>query len=216
MRIRASLEIERQKPPTAGCDNQAHIEAVMGASGSGKSHYVKSQVKRLKPKRLVIWDAREEYGELATPTSRLADVLAGLRSGKRVKLAYRPKTMDEKALKEKFAALCQLVFAAGDVLFIAEELSDVTSPSHAPGAWRQISTQGRHRGLMVYGTSQRPASIDKHFLGNATHVRTHRLNYQPDRINLAQFLDLPLADITALTGYSWIARDMREGVITKG
>jgi len=87
----------------------------MGASGSGKSHYVKGQVKRLKPKRLVIWDAREEYGELATPTDRLADVLAGLRSDKRVRLAYRPKTMDEKTLKAKFEALCKVVFAAGDV-----------------------------------------------------------------------------------------------------
>lgn len=215
MRIKASIEVSRSKP-AAGCDNVAHIEAVMGASGSGKSHYVKGQVKRLKPKRLVIWDAREEYGELATPTTRLADVLAGLRSDKRVRLAYRPKTMDEKTLKAKFEALCKVVFAAGDVMFIAEELSDVTSPSHAPGAWRQISTQGRHRGLYVFGTSQRPASIDKHFLGNATHVRTHRLNYQPDRVNLAQFLDIPLPDVAGLTGYSWIARDMREGVITRG
>lgn len=199
-----------------GSNNTAHIEAVMGASGSGKSHYIKGRIKALKPQRLIVWDAREEYAELATPTERIGDVLAGLRSGKRVRLAYRPKTMDEKQLRAKFEALCKIVFAAGNVMFIAEELSDVTSPSWAPGAWRQISTQGRHRGLQVFGTSQRPASIDKHFLGNATQVRTHRLNYQPDRVTLAQFLDIPLPDVAELKGYAWIQRDMREGTVTRG
>lgn len=199
-----------------GCDNEAHIEAVMGASGSGKSHYVKGRLKKLKPDRLIIWDAREEYGELATPCTSLADVLKGLRSGKRLKLAFRPKTMDEKKLREKFGALCQMVFAAGDVCFIAEELSDVTSPSWAPGPWRQISTQGRHRGLTVFGTSQRPASIDKHFLGNATQVRTHRLNYEPDRKALASFLDVPLEAVASLAGYDWLQRDMKTREVTRG
>lgn len=199
-----------------GSSNQAHIVAVMGASGTGKSHYLKCELRRLKPRRLIVWDARSEYGEIATPTASMSDVLKGLRSGKRVRLAYRPNTMDEKALRAKFEALCKIVFAAGDVVFICEELSDVTSPSWAPGAWRQISTQGRHRGLHVYGTSQRPASIDKHFLGNATHVRTNRLNYAPDRQTLAQFLDIPLTDVSGLTGYGWIMRDMREGTISRG
>ena len=200
----------------AGSDNKAHIEAVMGASGCGKSHYIKGCIKKAKPHRLIIWDAREEYGDFATPTSSLSDLLKGLRSGKRLRLAYRPKTMDEKLLKSKFEAVCKLVFAAGNLTFIAEELSDVTSASWAPGPWRQISTQGRHRGLTVYGTSQRPASIDKHFLGNATHVRTHRLNYQTDRQVLAQFLDIPLEKVVALREYGWIMRDMGKGEISTG
>ena len=199
-----------------GCDNTAHIEAVMGASGCGKSHYVKSQIRKAKPQRLIIWDAREEYGDFAKPTTSLADVLGGLRSGKRVKLAYRPKTMDEKVLRAKFETLCKIIFAAGNVTFIAEELSDVTSPSWAPGPWRQISTEGRHRKLTVYGTSQRPASIDKHFLGNATHVRTHRLNYQADRQALAQFLDISVDRVVALKGYEFIQKDMRDAVLTAG
>jgi hypothetical protein len=68
----------------------------------------------------------------------------------------------------------------------------------------------------VYGTSQRPASIDKHFLGNATHVRTHRLNYQTDRQVLAQFLDIPLEKVVALREYGWIMRDMGKGEIFTG
>lgn len=199
-----------------GSNNSAHIEAVMGASGTGKSHYIKGRLKQLKPKRLIIWDAREEYQDLARPTHRMADVLAGLRSGKRVKLAYRPNTGEEKELREKFATLCRIVFAAGDLVFIAEELSDVTSASWAPGPWRRISTQGRHRGLYVFGTSQRPASIDKHFLGNATQVRTSRLNYKNDREALANFLDVPVTDVNALIGYQWIERDMGSGSIKRG
>lgn len=207
---------EGKTKPAKGCDNEANIIAIMGASGCGKSHYMKGRLKALKPDRLIIWDAREEYGELATPCTSLGEVLKGLRSGKRLRLAFRPKTMDEKKLREKFAALCSMVFAAGNLTFIAEELSDVTSASWAPGPWRQISTQGRHRGLYVFGTSQRPASIDKHFLGNATQVRTHRLNYEDDRKALAKFLDVPLSDVAGLAGFEWIQRDMKTRAVTRG
>jgi hypothetical protein len=70
--------------------------------------------------------------------------------------------------------------------------------------------------MTVYGLSQRPASIDKHFLGNATSVRTHRLNYHADRVALARFLDVPLADVSALAGYHWIQRDMSTRAVTSG
>jgi len=200
-----------------GSNNVCNIEAVMGPSGSGKSYYVKQQIKRAKPKRLVVWDAREEYGDLATPVYSLKAVLEKLRSGKPVKIAFRPPgVVEEKELVALFSALCRIVFAAGHLTFVAEELSDVTTPSRAPGPWRKISTQGRHKGLHVYGCSQRPASIDKQFLGNATIVRTHRLNYHADRVALARFLDVPLDQVGGLAGYHYIERDMTTRAVKTG
>ena len=39
---------------------------------------------------------------------------------------------------------------------------------------------GRHKGLKVIGASQRPASIDKDFLGNCMAIHIGRLAYAED------------------------------------
>jgi hypothetical protein len=73
---------------------------------------------------------------------------------------------------------------------LVEELSRVTMPSWSPPAWRNLSTAGRHQGLKLIGTSQRPASIDKDFLGNCTEIRCYRVNYDRDAKVMADALGL--------------------------
>jgi hypothetical protein len=92
-------------------------------------------------------------------------------------------------LADAFAIVCKIAFACGSLVLLAEELSDVTTPSYAPPAWRQITTQGRHKGLTVLGAAQRPALIDKTFLGNCTRIRCGALVYAADRTAMAAALD---------------------------
>jgi len=73
---------------------------------------------------------------------------------------------------------------------LVEELSQVTMASWSPPAWRKLSTAGRHKGMKLIGTAQRPASIDKDFLGNCTEIRCYRVNYDNDAKVMADSLNL--------------------------
>jgi hypothetical protein len=86
----------------------------------------------------------------------------------------------------------------------------------APAGWSMVTRKGRHRGLRVYGASQRPAAIDKHFFGNASVIRTGRLNYAADVKTMADVLDVTSDEIRELPALAWIERDMRSGKVRRG
>lgn len=205
--------------------NEPRIEAYIGASGSGKGVSINRRLAELKPRRLLIWDPRDEYGKHAPAYSSLAQLVGAVRHAKggAVRARFVPAG-DVKKLADPFAFVCQLAFKAGDVVFLAEELSDVTTASHAPAAWRQVITQGRHQALHVIGAAQRPAVIDKTFLGNCTYIRCFGLRYEADRKAMAAALDVPADDVKALktvkteTGVTinYIERDFRADVLHKG
>lgn len=167
--------------------NKPAIEAYIGASGSGKGVSINARLAELQPARLVIWDPRAEYAKQARPVSSLGvlvrDVKAAGAAGP-VRVRFVPGASIK--LADAFDLVCKLVFAAGNMVFVAEELSDVTTASHAPPAWRRICTQGRHAGLHIMGAAQRPTLIDKTFLGNCTRVRCFQLGYDSDIQTMAK------------------------------
>lgn len=205
--------------------NKPRIEAYIGASGSGKGVSINRRLAELKPRRLLIWDPRDEYGKHAPRAARLADLVAAFKQpGQAVRVRY--VAGGAMKLADAFGLVCSLAFEAGDMVFLAEELSDVTTASHAPPAWRRVITQGRHRALHVIGAAQRPALIDKSFLGNVTYARCFTLRYQDDRRAMARCLDVPEARVAELqtiedeergtTRIAYLERDFRGGAATAG
>lgn len=198
--------------------NTAHIAAVIGASGSGKSTYIKQTLRRAKPARLLIWDPQNEYAEFGAPVRTLTDLHAVLvTAGKRGRFAlvFTPSG-DPRAMVKQFDMFCLLAYHAGNLTMVCEELADVTQPGNAPAGWSIATRKGRHAGLRLYGASQRPASIDKHFFGNATVIRTGRLNFAADIKGMANVLQVPEDEIRALLPLQWVERDMQNGKITRG
>ena len=179
----------------------ADIRAVMGATGTGKSHYVKPELE--KAKRALVWDMEDEYTDI--PAVKLAELPAALhRAGKgAVKLRFVPST-DETKRKAEFDIFCRIAMAVGHLVIIAEELRFVTEPSRSPSGWAGINLRGRKRGLKVIGTSQRPASIDKDFLSNATFIRCGALGFPPDRSAVAAVMGIDPALIEQLEGFEAI------------
>lgn len=112
--------------------------------------------------------------------------------------------------------LCRIAYAAGECWLVVDELSLVTKPGWAPPGWADCSMRGRHKGMTVIGASQRPASIDKHFFGNASIVRTGRLNFAADIKVLANVLHVPGADISNLQPLEFVQRDMQTGSVQRG
>ncbi len=164
------------------------LEAYVGATGSGKGVSIDRRLSALKPARLLIWDPRNEYDKHARPFDNLgALVEAWVKAGpKPIKSRY--VHAGRVPIDKAFGIVCALAFQAGDTVLLAEELSDVTKPSWAPDQWRRCITQGRHKGLTIIGATQRPALIDKTFLGNCTLVRTCMLGYDEDTKAMAREL----------------------------
>lgn len=192
--------------------NEARIWGVMAASGSGKGLWVKSQLKKLRPPRLVIWDPKDEYGEFAPALVRnvgevrRAMMAAGVSGGMRIRFKCKPGT-DAKQRRREFEAICSLVQAWGGCVFVAEELSQVTTPSWAPAAWSDMTTGGRHENVHIIGIAQNPALIDKTFLSNCTLLHVGPLREARHRQAVARSMDVPVERITALVQFQWIERD---------
>lgn len=182
-----------KKRVSAGTKNKAKIHAVIGASGTGKSSYIKKELLR-NYSQLLVWSPLEDTDDYATfcggiVVRKITDLVAAVKEGARA-IVYWPSAGPDKALKQQFDLFCRVVFECKGAHVLVEELSQVTMPSWAPPAWKKLSTAGRHRGLTLIGVSQRPANIDKDFLGNCTEVRCYRVNYDADAKVMADSLGI--------------------------
>lgn len=197
--------------------NRPDIRAYIGATGSGKGVSIREHLTRDKPLRLLIWDPLNEYGKFAAPVRTLREVAQAAKAA-RFAVAFNPGA-NPKEFADKFAMFCRIAFAAGRLKLLVEELADVTGPSFAPLEWRRCTTQGRHRGLQIVAASQRPAQVDKQFLGGCTYIRCFTLRYPADRAAMAGAMDIPVADIASLTTQenaagtviTYVEKDFRDG-----
>jgi hypothetical protein len=187
--------------------NRASVEAVIGATGSGKGVWIKSRITKA-DKRLAVWDYMREYSHLCdVTTDRIGVAIAAMRQGL-FKVAFQP-SYDDKIRAKQFDMFCKAAVFAGDVLVVIEELSFVTTPSWAPPGWKMVTSIGRHRGLRVIGASQRPAQVDKAFWSNCTEVHCGFLLYEEDQKVMAKALQVPISDIQSLVELQYIHRNVR-------
>jgi hypothetical protein len=200
--------------------NEAKIWGVLAASGSGKGLWINDFLRREKPQRLVVWDYKNEYGEHAPrlvsslEAVRLAMIKAGA-GPLRLRYKCKPGT-STKQTQAEFEGLCRLVQAWQKCVFLAEELSNVTTPSWAPAAWREMTTGGRHEQVHIIGVAQNPALIDKTFLSNCTLIHVGPLREHRHRQAVSRSMDVPLEKITALVKFQWIERNYDTKEITEG
>lgn len=152
------------------------------------------------------------HGKVYTSAAELVAALSGAKEFRAVFAA----DSDVKRRAQQFDLVCRLAMATGNLDFIAEELRFVTTPSRAPLGWAQVTLTGRHKGLRVIGSSQRPASIDKDFLGNCTKVHVGRLVYPEDVRAVSKATGITEADIGALKPLDWLEKDTTTGKITRG
>lgn len=177
--------------------NRPDLRAYIGSTGSGKGVSVREHLKATKPDRLVVWDPLHEYGGFGRTVTTIPELCQALKAPK-FAVCFNPGPDDGKRHAKLFDLVCRAVFSAGRCTFLVEELSGVTSASWAPQAWRNITKRGRHQGLRVIGCSQRPADTDKHFFSGLTYCRVFQLRFRPDKVVMADLLDLSYSDVSAL------------------
>ncbi len=152
---------------------------VWGASGSGKSSYVKQKLVTLR--RLVIFDPLDEYSSLRNVTrcTTAQQVLVAMRKNwTGYRIAYVPPAGKEtRALSQ----LSKLIIQAQEVYkttgkgqgmtLVVEEMNtcfSVNCSMKEASGFAEICSRGRHYGVEVYGLSQRIAEVNTRFRGNCT------------------------------------------------
>lgn len=208
--------------------NRPEIRAYIGATGSGKGVSVRSALKKENPSRCMIWDRMKEhegFAKLYMP-HQFPEFLMALKKPA-FRVAYYPGDDKENQEKyeERFAWFCRAAKAQGNLTMLVEELADLTKPQFSPAEWKSVCIQGRHYALRVWATTQRPAQVDKDFLGNTSLIRCMTLRTRSDKKTMADFLDVEYKDIAELqtiesedkkkTTIMYIERDFRIGKTTK-
>lgn len=179
----------------------------VGASQSGKTYWVKSQIKDAK--RLLIWDIEGQYTDIAREVNSLAELARLIRSNPREgRFAFQAKVN-----AKEFEVFCRLAMAFCEAgiyrrengepmrtYVVVEELADVTSPGKAPAGWGELVRRGLKRHMFLYGITQRPSESDKTILGNCSQIHCCRVQRYEDAQYMARQLSIPVEKIAALNG----------------
>lgn len=209
-------------------DGEAFL--VCGSRGSGKSGWTRQQCEGAE--RLLVWDSVGEWSRdgIVTPVDTITELQllikadaanpGPFRYGYTGPIRVEWKEDGRSRSVEYFPPFCKLAFvwmkAAPRGVLVVEELSDVTSPGKAPQGWGEIVRKGRHYSGSIYGLTQRPAESDKTLAGNADVIHCGRLSFPTDRKTLAEYLDVPVDQVTELPSLHWIERDMRTRELRTG
>jgi hypothetical protein len=188
----------------AGTQNELSLIAVVGKSGSGKGVYIKRELlseAKIRGRVVIVFSPLEQTDNYAKiikgqVVRSMGEFVKAIESGK-TRIVYHPNETDD--IKKQFDKFCRAVWSIGNCVLLVEELSRVTMASWAPIAWKNICTAGRHQGIEIIGVCQRPAQVDKEFLGNATEIRCYKVGFMADAKAMADVLFMKPDDVLALT-----------------
>lgn len=206
-----------------GNANAAKVVGIMGATGCGKSYFLRQAMARPARQRTLIWSPKEAIDNYAgmypgsivcTTASRVLEVIKRAGRGP-FHIVFKP-TLDRVKDQALFGVVCKIAMAARNITVVAEEVHTVTRPSWAPDGWSELIMMGRGYGVEVFALSQRPASIDKDFFSNMSMLHVGRMNFDDDVKTCAKALRVPVADVQNLSGHQYIERDILSGKTKKG
>lgn len=192
------------------------ILAAMGARGTGKTAWATRQPQYVKAKRLAVWDLMREAAHAQLPhTESLPEFIRWLKAPA-FRVAFAPSP-DDAVREQQFELWCRACLLAGHLTAHVEELAFVTKPHKAPPAWRRMILLGRYEPhvLTIIGTSQRPAQVDKEFIGNADVLHVGRL-IGADAEGPARILGIKPAELENLPDLHWLERRQGDMKPTRG
>lgn len=190
------------------------LYAVAGRCRSGKTAWV---LQRIQPAaRILVRDPRIEYvGPLgAVACDSVRDLAGKLRN-----TGNQAGRFCYTGPDSGFNDLCKLAYLWGQVwpiVFVGEEISDVTTPGKAPDGWGQLIRKGLYYGNHIYSITQRPAECDKTVWGNASVIHSHGFIRQEDREYMARQLGIDVARIEALQQFEYLERWADKAEIVAG
>lgn len=185
--------------------NRHHV--VVGASGSGKSSWLRSLPELAKARRFIAWDPDQDHKcHHCTSRAEFARTLKGaVASGKPFRVGL---CIDPTPANFEFFCRCVWAIASADALVhcVVEELADVTTSGKASATWGQMIRRGRKYGLVLYAVTQRPAEIDKTTYSQCVNRWCGRLDNEIDAKRMAQLLNVPPQRVSELEPLQFLYR----------
>lgn len=117
---------------------------------------------------------------------------------------------------DRVAARAMKLGVLKPVLFIAEELADLTQPGKATGGWGELTRAGRGIGNDAMAITQRIQEIDKTTATQASLVRIYQQNTPRDAEYIERNTGIPAADVEKLKPHEFIEKDMINKEIRTG
>jgi len=187
---------------------------VWGASGSGKSSYVKKAIKGRK--RMVVFDPLGEYSALCNVTCQTVEQvrLAMRKNWAGFSIAFLPRSGGEiRDLSRlcKFMMVAQMPYKESGrgqgMTLVVEEMNLSFPVAGVPSrdmGFAEICSRGRHYGIEVYGLSQRIAEVGTRFRGNCTESVVLRQKEPRDVIAAASVLGCHKSEVMGLKNLDYI------------
>lgn len=204
--------------------SKARRIGVFGASGSGKSSYVKRLIKT--EPRVVILDPMDEYGaEGATRCTTVAEVQQIMAASfKKFRIAFVPPSGLEAVSLNRLSHLCLkaqepfLGKASAPLLNLVVEEMNTCFPVHGGDtkvrAFAEVCSRGRHRFVQAIGVSQRLAEVSTRFRGNLEECVIFRQQGRNDVTAAIDATGATKAQVTGLRNLHYL-RSI-QGEITEG
>lgn len=170
----------------------------IGITRSGKSTPIKAMIKcAKKAKRVLIWDAKNEYGPSLglTVIKSLADLLTTLKKTQgNGRFAYVPTGFDKKEF-DHFCRLAHVWNRQKEAIIVIEELAAVTNTGKAAGYWGVLVNQSLGLGATLFATVQRGQEVDKSVMNAASYLYVCQHNTDDDAKYMAKKLGVAITAI---------------------
>lgn len=178
-----------------GQRNDGLMGLFIGITRSGKSTPIKAMIP--KAKRLLIWDAKNEYGpafKLKVIRS-MPELLNALRKTTgNGRFAFVP-TGYSKAEFDQFCRLAHIWNRQKEAVIVIEELAAVTNAGKASGYWGVLVNQSLGLGATLLATVQRGQEVDKSIMNAASYLYVCQHNTEDDTKYMAKKLGVNVGDI---------------------
>jgi len=161
----------------------------IGITRSGKSTPIKAMIP--KAKRLLIWDAKNEYGMpfKMKIIRTIPELLTELRKAKN---GYNKGEFDQ------FCRLAHIWNRQKEAVIVVEELAAVTSCGKASGYWGVLVNQSLGLGATILATVQRGQEVDKSVMNASTYLYVCQHNTEDDARYMARKLGVDIETIPRL------------------
>jgi len=173
-----------------GKRNDGLMGLFIGITRSGKSTPIKAMIP--KAKRLLIWDAKNEYGQAFgfTVIRSMPQLLAELRkSTGQGRIAFVPTGYSKQEF-DQFCRLAHIWNRQGPAVIVIEELAAVTNAGKASGYWGVLVNQSLGLGATLLATVQRGQEVDKSIMNASTYMYVCQHNTEDDVKYMAKKLGI--------------------------
>ena len=145
---------------------------IMGRSGCGKS-YLARRLQGIWPRRIII-DSLSEYDDHKNKFydfNLISTELINLKAqnARKFTLVFQFNPENEDA-NEVFNQLIRVGYYFGNLLIVIEEVQNFSSPHYLPHWLKNALLTGRHKGLALMFTTQRPGELNKTIVSQCKHI----------------------------------------------